>query len=451
VKVGASVLRFPIMDEWLGLCVVAGGFLAARLGGLPRRGPAPDRLRTLVFLLLMLHLLSASLLGAAFWNLKALRFTLLFAVVLGFFLLVRRYDFPRPSPVGVGRLVAASGIGYFVLYLLHGFIFESTVWVTNMEGLGVAGAAYAVYPAVVVLPAAVVLQRGGRSDKLLGWMAFALAIAVAAVGDARGVIVAVLGTVLVSPFALGGRRSTRLLIGATVAAAMVGTVAFEQPAWFVGMVDHTLSSGEVEGGYQDVYYYGSNERVAKGDAERTLLVQASLLTWLEGHPVVSILGGGMYSYFPLAGDRLDSLRSERGVPAVVPNFASSIDGVSEDRPRPPALGASIVEYGLLGVALFVVAIGAVLGAALLRKSAAAGRLEPRLGPHLLIILPILLTVAWTYFGEIQDMLLAYLLIMPLGLTDGWLGLRHAGRAAEAVEGRPEGSPSRLPPFPEVGA
>lgn len=417
---GVRLLRFPIYDEWLLACIASSGVVAVLRHRIPRRVEPRQTGWFLLFFALALHLLVVALAGAWAWSAwKALRFAGIACLLGVLAFLLWRYAFPTPPARKTTLLLAVSGLAYFALYLIHGFAYRGFIYEASMEGIGASGAAYAVFPVVVVAPAAFLLMgRGKRAVQALGWITFAVMLVVLALSDARGGQAVVLGMALLLPFALGWRPTVKVVAGLAVGVVLTGTFVLGDELWGPHTLESMVRGFRLEEGAQIGVYRGEEVAFARGDAERRLLVIAGIESMWNGDPVRAVFGAGQYGYFHVAGDELDALRESKGVPNILINSAASLGEEVVERPRPPAWGAFIVETGLLGLALLGANALLATGSPLVR-AARNGLLTLSRGPGVLIASAVPFALFWGYFGEIQDFLLFYLLLMPMGVVHVW--------------------------------
>ncbi|MEK7403984.1 MAG: hypothetical protein AAB225_02655 [Acidobacteriota bacterium] len=443
---GMFVLRFSIFDEWLVAWIALGGVLAAKNGSIrPRSGQIrPGWI--FCFLALGFHLFVMSIVGLiAHGNLKAVRFSATFAIVIVIGYLLAKYDFPRPDARRITLMTASLCLAYYVLTILHGVVFKETVFVENiMWGIGFSGAGNLTVAGVVGMPAACILigrERGWR--RVLGWAMMLVGLVIIVLGDSRGGMLSLLGTVLVAPFAVGFKPMLKMAASGILATIVIGTAAFNRPQWGLDMGDALLSAFHIQSGGTTRDYFGRQVMMTKGDAGRFMYVRSAIQTLLE-NPLLALTGVGTYGYFPAVAPYLAQVADEREVPLAIVNYGSSIGGVVEP-PRPPALGGFIAETGLIGVTLILLCCAAAISATVLRRSRARDFILLR-GPNLLVAASVAFIMAWMYFGEIQDLMLLYVLIMPYGIAHTWGQMDNRGRSAPMLLRGPVGAagPYRRP-------
>lgn len=424
---GIYVLRFPILDEWLAGAIVVGGLIAAAKGRVPRRKIQVHREWVVLFMVLSAYMLLESLIGVfVHGNLKSARFSMTFGIVFALGYLLARYDFPRPTSHQVTLLVAWTSLSYYLLYVVHGAVFFSSVHTTILEGIGFAGSGYQTATGMVAAPTALILigrERGGR--RLLGCALLILSLLISALSDSRAGMLAVVGAMAVTPFAIGMVRSFTIAALGIVASIVIGTIAFERPEWLLDIGEAMISALDVQGGSSTYEYFGRTVTAAKGDAGRFLYVRGAVETLVQ-NPLLALTGAGTYGYFPVAGPYYERVADAQGVNTAIVNYGSSLGGIVEP-PRPPAMGALIAETGMIGTVLHLLCAIAAVSTIVFRRSR-SNRLKLFLGPNILVASTVSLALAWTYFGEIQDMILFYLLIMPFGLVHTWGNGPGAGKS-----------------------
>ena len=442
---GMFVLRFAILDSWLVGWVTVGGIITGAVGAVPVRRSQSNRVWTNLLLALGLYLVVESFVGfVAYENPKALRFAAVFAVVMVIGYLLARYEFPRPSAERITWLICASAIAYYVLYLVHGLIFQQYVFLEILWGIGFAGAANQNVAAVVGMPAAWLMIGSKRlRDRLMGGLLFALVLIVVALSDSRGGMFAILGASLVAPFAIGMKRGAKTLALAAVAALVLGWSVLGNPRWILDVAEATVGGVNVQGGNLEYNYHGVDVVAAKGDAGRFLYLLGGFEYLMDQGPARAMVGAGVYGYFPEAGLYYERVAEERGVPTLRYTFSgASLGGITEP-PRPPAMGALIAETGIIGVGLLLACALAALSQTVLRPALNGLGLVLG-GPNLLVATCVLLAIGWTYFAECQNILMLYLLILPQGLVHSWVHDSRSDRVLALPELGTPGSSTRTP-------
>lgn len=415
---GMFVLGFPIFDEWLAGCIAIGGATAAMNGHVPPLAHRVQRLWIPLFLLFILYLLLQSIVGLLLYqNLKAVRFILIFVVVFSIALLLSNYRFPQPTSRSISLIVAASGATYLILYILHGFLFRDLVYVYNMDGVGGAGAAYALFPVVVAVPAAILLlhYESGRL-RLLAWLTIVLACLVSILGDSRAGFMSIIVSLMIAVLAVGFKPALKLCLSVLLVLTIIGTLMLSNPYYVRNIYEEIRAALQVQEGVMTIEYFGKNVEVSRGDTARVNLTVAAINTIMD-NPVLLLFGAGLYGYWSNAGTYYDELTTRYGARGTLQNYASVLGRSRLEPARPPAWPALIVETGVVGVLLMLANTFAAVSKTIFRKSPSGTTVLLR--SKLLIVAPFFSTLLWGVFGEIQDNTLFYLMLMPFGLIDSW--------------------------------
>jgi hypothetical protein len=406
---GIYVLRFSVFDEWLCFMLVLGGALAAFVGKVQRCAVLKARTWVSLFYTYVSFLLFSSVMGTILYQLKAIRFTVVYAIIMGFVYLFSRYTFKKPSFDQCVSHLCVLSIVYYILYFLHGYyLFFNQYFTAVLEGIGFAGSGYQTVIQILALPAAFIAVHyvRHRGIALLGYLSLILGSVLAVLADSRGSMLAIFVSWFVSLFAFGIKKSIKLSVVAFVAISIAGSIIFQNPAYVLDTFDSIVNTFNVKSGSQTYVYYGEEVTAAEGDGGRFLLVRTAVEGLLDQNPFVILFGSGSYGYFRVAGPYYDLVAKKFGIVDSTPN-----QGSGGEPPRPPALAATIVETGLIGMMLLISCFAVILRIAFVREN--GSRLA--VGVNLMLGVPIVLTAAWSYFGEIQDIMMVYFIIMPFGL------------------------------------
>ena len=409
---GIFVLRFPIFDAWLAGMIVLGGIVSIINGSIPRK-QLQQRDWVLLFFIFLLHLFILSIIGLFVYdNIKAIRFSIIFSIIIAILYMVAQYDFPRLNHSQITRLIAYMGLFYYLLYLVHGLVFYQYVYTRGIwAGIGgFVGAGAQTVINIVAAPAAFILifQEKGK-HKFLGWTVLVLAIIVTSLADARGGMLAILLATLGVFFTYGFSRTIKVFLFVGVITVIIGTVFFGRTQRIFELSEDIFSSVNIARGHQVYEYYGRHVHAGKGDAGRFLLVRSGIEALLNENPFQSIFGSGTYGYYPVAGSYFKSVASEYGIEDTFPTSGA----FGKEPPRPPALGAMIVEAGFLGLALILLCLAVVIRVTMFGTGLSLRR------NNILIAIPLFSAMLWTYFGESQNIIMFYLLIMPYGIIHTW--------------------------------
>jgi hypothetical protein len=421
---GMFVLGFPIFDEWLAGCIVLGALLAVLQGVVPVRSENPRAPAVIVFLLFAGYALMQATIGALAHNPKAIRFVLLYGTVLLTALLVATHRFPMPSARTISLLVAGSGCVYFALYVIHGLVFSDFLALlvfAEMEGIGGAGTAYAAFPAVVAVPAAMLVLRDESGvRRFLAIVTLGFAITAALLSQSRAAVLALAAYSVAAPFILGLKTSARALAAVVVVGCIV-LVALGLDVEYLGaQYDAIVGALELSGGARVVKSDAGTGEFAKGDAQRHLMSAAALLT-VYARPIAGFWGTGSYGYWSTAGPSVEALREYYGVPGYAVSGALFGRDSESEPPRPPSWPALIVEFGVVGVGLLTITI-VLVAIRILKRPHTLVAAPSSFSSRYLVLLSLPLIIAWGYVGEIQDFILMYMMLMPFGVFDGWSDL-----------------------------
>jgi len=85
-------------------------------------------------------------------------------------------------------------------------------------------------------------------------------------------------------------------------------------------------------------------------------------------------------------------------------------------PRPPAMGAMIIETGMVGIILTGMLIIKNFSYLAFRRSNLTGKIIISRAGILLGAIPIMLPL-WSFFGEFQDAIIIYLILAPFGFVN----------------------------------
>lgn len=416
VTAGVYVLRFPIYDEYLTACVIFGVALAILRGRVPVR-PREDIPKGwfLLFALLLCHMALMSIFGAVvIGNPKAWRFVLIYLEILVAVVLLVGYNFRLLAPREFSRLVLMAGCCYYVACLLHGF--GANLMGTPqaiMEGIGFGGTAYQAVPAIVIVPVALIaLKRSDWHLRMLAVISMLLGLVVAILADSRAGMLPLVFFAIAAPIVLGFGRAMKMAGISAVAVVLISWMIVGHSKWVLDMAD-AIGRTFTVGGSMTYQYYGRTVTASKGDTGRFLYAEAGAEALLD-NPEILLSGAGSYSYFPVAGPYYERSVTQVGSNANVVNYGSSVGGISEP-PRPPALGAVIIEFGMIGVMLYLALFAINLITAIFRvRRPQGGVLISRMG--VAVGLPTILIPLWWLFGEVQDVVLLYLVLAPFGIT-----------------------------------
>ncbi len=411
---GVYSLRFPIFDEWVAIF----SLLAAGAVFLYRKNftlNSSITLRHVIFIALIVHLLAMSVFGyIAYDNMKALRFSVIYLTILALSLMVFLNGGWKTNFRQFSKNLLWMGAFYYTVVLVHWLVAKSYGLQPHiLEGIGFAGTSYLALINIVVVPVAfkAALSSPSLKGKYLPGLVLVLSVVISILSDSRAAILPIFLTVFVF-FLIKPLKAIKYALSFALVGTFFSFVLYGHNHWVLDIVDSFVSALNVEQGKMTFKYYDRTVTAAKGDAGRFMYVSAASRALVD-NPQYLLTGVGNYGYFPVAGEYYYQLGMEKGISTNVINYGSTIGGISEP-PRPPAMGAFVVEAGLMGVCLFLLSV--ILTGVHICLKFERGKLLLR-RQQLLLTVPLLLLLIWPYFGEIQDVIFLYFLIMPGGILD----------------------------------
>ncbi len=391
VSCGVFVCGYPVLDEVFLGCILLGALLAISVGGLSRRKSGRNRLHAQIFFLLVAYMVFQSIRGLPSTEdwLRTSRWIIFYGMLGMLSYVVRKWDFPVPSARKV-LLVVVAGTGvYLSLYVGHGIFSEYVRGISRWDVQGVewAGSAYAVFPLVVGMPAALLCANDrARVWKCAGYGLFGIMMVSAFYYLSRISWLAILAFFIISPTVLRLKK----------------VILFIFLAFLTGML---ISFSTGEDILKDIAKYGNmvveSARALyvprSTDIDRQLHLRSSFLTASKDWTTL-MFGYGTSSHHHVMRPDLQELYNEYLPGVEVKDFV-----------RTTGFAALVVDTGLLGLLL-------LLGNFLLSARAVVRRIGPRLrGRRVVLLLGIALTFLWILVTNVQDMVLFYLLVFPFGI------------------------------------
>lgn len=408
---GVMIQGNALVDEVLIGALLVGCLLPIAVRGVPRRQAMWTHPARLLFLLFVGYMIGQSLRALlVFGDWRVIRWGVYY-LMLGLILHVTsRWAFPLPDGRQASRNVALSGILYLSLYLGHGAASEMLRGLSRwqLQGVEWSGSAYALFPLVVVVPAAIFLLREHRrGDRWIGATAILLAMAAAVYYESRISWLVILALFMLSPTAFGLRK--RIVLYGLLLVMLAAVVRVQ---WDVDFGAYLSSFWESARGI-----YAPRE----SDLDRRLHLVAALQVVGRDWPTL-LFGAGVQAHRHIMAPYLKEL-SARDLPGVAIG----------DTVRTTGFSALLVDGGLVAVLLLG---GIFLLAA--REMLMHSRAQRRNRPITLVSLTFIFL--WPLVSNIQDMVLFYAAVMPSGLL-GQLS-RHAPATRPVREdARPGASPA----------
>jgi hypothetical protein len=415
VTSGIYVLRFPIYDEYLTAWVTMGALLAVfqKRIGLRPQFEVPQVWKS-VFLLLMAHLLVMSLVGAVWTgNLKALRFSVVYAEVALCIWLLVKYSFPLIERNKLMEMILSFSLYYYVAVLLHKLLaIYYGYYQAVVEAIGFGGTSYLTLIGVICVPVSVhCLNEKDCKFKSKAYAVICLSLLIAILADSRAGILPFLVTIVVAPIIFSFGKQIKALVVSAAIVMLAGWLTVGRASWILDMGDSISRTFNI-GGTMTYNYYGRQVTAASGDTGRFIYVEAASRA-LFSNPLLFLVGGGSYSYFPIVQPFITELSAESGSSTNVVNQGSVIGGIAEP-PRPPAMGAMIIEAGMVGILLTGMLVFITVSYTVFRRSRLTGNMVIARSGILLGTIPLMLPL-WSFFAEFQDAIIVYLILAPFGL------------------------------------
>ena len=413
-----GTLGWSVMDEFCMLFIALALLFLIKNKKLKVRNHkhvANNKLWIFLFFTLAIFLLSSSLLGVFAWGqYKAIRFSVLFFSILVFAYSVIYYqiEFGKKEET-ITKILYCSAIYFFLLLLIGTFsvIFEPQSTLVRLlfifRGLGDVSYVNAMFPAIISVPLSFyLLSNIKQENKLLIFLNIMLPFLASMLMDTRsGFLIFVLCIVML-PIALGPLKTFKLLSIGIAFSVLTTTILIDQPFWFFEAFGSLTEVFNIEGGSYILDYHGTVYAASKGDIGRFMFAYCSLLAAID-QPIFFLTGTGNYSYFTVMEPYLTTFRIENNI-----QDFTAIEGTGGEQPRPPALGAWIIENGIIGFTLILGNITSTFCYLFFYKKNGNLFLEQK--ETLLLIIPVIIIPIWAYFAEFQENTFLYLMIMPFG-------------------------------------
>jgi hypothetical protein len=315
-----------------------------------------------------------------------MRWVIYYAMLGMLLFIISKRDFPVPSARNTALVVSWSALLYFAAYLGQGFYAEAFRHASRFstQGFEWAGSAGATFPLVAAVPAAIFLLRdSARKWRGLGVALIVVSMIVAYYYDSRVAYLVIMAFLIASPTVLGLRRAA--IFVALVLVALGGIYFFGSWAGFMERISRIsqMLSGSVD--------FLWSPRAS--DVDRYALmyasfsaVNANLWTWLFGY--------GIYS------ERFVIVPYLRRLYGSIPGVNKSLGNLA----RTEAFEALFIDTGYIGMLLLTGNFFFVALSLIAQKSPM----------RIILLLALVLTFLWLFVADIQDAVLLYLIIMPMG-------------------------------------
>jgi hypothetical protein len=407
-----SCLGWTVLDE-LAIIFVAFALLFAMTRGVQAlNNDNKDSIYLFSYLVTILIFFFTAISGLIFWGeIKAVRFILLFFALLILSWNLIFYEWKIPSKKELFSHLIKLGLIYYVLILSLGFlkiIIDPTFIFAKFRGLGGTSAMGALFPGIVLIPICfyVINSREFHEIKISTYFTLFLFFLCSLLMDARAGYLVIFLSLFMLPFSEGFRRTLYVFTISIGVVVLTSTIVLQQPLWIMDAIESSLGAFTIEAGTRDNAYYNQSYLDSKGDIGRFMFSYCAYKTAFSS-PFSYLIGVGSYGFFENLSPCIEAFKTEYSLPDYTRNTA-----LGGGMPRPPALGAWVIENGWIATALLLLTIICAILTNFLSRQKSRLIITDRKNLH---FLPCLLIIpVWAYFAEYQDYVFLYFLIMPFG-------------------------------------
>lgn len=320
-------------------------------------------------------------------DLTAYRWIFYYLLVAIISLLASTTVFSIPDRNQICRLITISALVYFVSYLAHGYLSEILRNISrwDLQGVEWSGSAYAVFPLIIAIPAAIgLIINGPARRKILGFLLIIVAILVANYYDSRTAWIILLTFFLIALVFLKGKKIIIIALSVFII--------------FLAINGHLET-------YADSFYrwYGKafslfSGSVKDSDADRYLHFRIAFLA-VKKSPTDFLFGYGLNVHKSVIGYYYQELARSYSL-NIAPKGPTAIT-------RTTGLTAILVDSGFIG--LFLLAINFIFTAVTIIRMKGTGKI--------LALTSLIFLALWLPVSNILDIVLLYLMIMPFGLLE----------------------------------
>ena len=408
-----SCLGWSVLDE-ISLIFVSFALLFLMTRGVHiKKEKNEDYLIKFFYFFLIFIFFATSVSGIFFWGeIKAIRFSLLFLAVFIFSWNLFFYEWNFPKKIKIFSILLKVGFFYYSLIILLGFIqilINPSFIFAMFRGLGGASSMGALFPGIVLIPIGFYVLNSSiykPNLKLLAFLNLFLFFICTLLMDARAGYLIIFLSLLMLPFAEGIFRTIFIFLGSLFIIVLTSTIFLQHPLWILDAIESSLGAFSIESGTTVHQYYDQDYIDAKGDIGRYMYSYCAIKTVLQ-NPQTYLIGVGSYGFFENLNPCLEAFKIEYSLPDYTRNTA-----VGGGLPRPPALGAWLIENGLIAVFFLILSLLSTIFKSFLVMKGRKFALHSKKALHFLpmiIILP-----GWAYFAEFQDSIFFYIIFMPFG-------------------------------------
>jgi len=390
---GLMVKGYTFIDEYFIGCILFGGLLSMSIGVVRLRKNKEDIWSSLhywVFYLPIVYMIVQSIRGLGLLeSLEKSRWILYYGMLGVISFISSKNSFPLPNARKIAFIIAGSASIYLIFYLVHGLFTELFRGLSRFEVQTIewSSTAYALFPLVIAIPAAIFLIRD-RSYKYrwVGWATLIVAISAAFYYLSRVAWLVIFGFLFVSLFKLGARKVVFFLLCFLLffslfygISGQTGLIA--KGSGFFGELRNTL------------FFWES----PSFDIDRRTHLEVGFISVKENWENL-LFGYGFRTHGIIISPHLKKLYEEKGFPELAA-------GVKEDEST-EGFTALLVDTGLVGILLLGMNFLFVAGKILVQKK----------NPYRsILLLSFIFTFLWLPVINMVDIMLFYLLIMPSGI------------------------------------
>lgn len=391
---GIVIQSVGVADEYLTVLILFGCFMFFSIGknihSGEKRASNLEKIHWWIFIIMLAYMILQSSRGLVeLESLRKVRWILYFFMlgILSFVLL--RRTFPIPSPKKISFTIAATGLIYFLTYLVMGLFYQVILdrpkW--DIQNVVWGGTTYAAFPIIIIMPVIIfILREKGKYYRQLGWITLCIVTIASFYYESRISWMVILAFFIFFLPALGFRK----FIASFIILFLILNVSFSlfMPKWYNLKI------------FSQILYQGSEliwKPAETSDYGRAMHLQIAF-------PIISenwntfLFGYGFRASGPLIGPHLAELYRDRGM--------FEIAKQAETYQSTVGITALITETGIIGLILLLANFFLTAWAILFQK---------RKCNRLILALSLIFAFLWMLITDPIDIILFYFLIMPSGL------------------------------------
>ncbi len=388
---GLSVQGYALVDELFVGFLILGSFFVIAIGSVRFHHNSKNVSTFLhegIFFLMVIYIILQSIRGLMLWEDVRITRWILYYAMLGIILFIAsKKSFPTIDAKKTALIVTASALFYFVAYLVYGLYSEMFRGIGRfqMQSLEWSGSAYAVFPLIIAVPAAIMLFNSKVfSRRITGALLVAVGFVVGLYYDSRMSLIVILIFIGIAFYKIKIYKWSFLLAIFLIIFSLYFSLNNETSIVSkIGSYGRTLSESV------DALW---NPR--ESDLDRNLHFHAAFAT-INENSITFLFGYGVHSHHYVLRPYLQKFYDQ---------YLSNI--TVGDTTRTVAFTALLVDTGWIGMILLISNFFILIYKVSLQKN------NPM---RLVFLAAIPMTFMWLLVSNIQDILLFYLLIMPAGI------------------------------------